>query len=398
MGHPLSFPLLCVINLAVYRRALAVWVELGSPERPAPVNGWQAISERERRERVARRMRRNVLVNGDDMMFKCEASFYPVFLDVSKSCGFKKSIGKQYFSRDFAMMNSQIFTLKGGSMVRKGYLNMKLITGSSLKEGDSNALPTQITRDINKMIKLTPWTSCAVPAALNRFAEHWRDGRFRPNWYLPVHLGGLGMDPEYAPDGWKITTMQRKIAAAFVNDPRLVLFRKHGNSVPLAELGNALMRWSWVKGDYVPNAYEQFDEEDEWMGRLSYAHRASLSHKPESYTGDDEVYVVKVAVKHRLKPMTDRTIAVYRNARMVGTMLPTCPPITPLRIPRMDLYGVTDERRTDVSGSKLPALISDGALLGGPGHYQRQRVRARRRALAEPRRLRQMRRDLGHMD
>jgi len=338
MGHPLSFPLLCVINLAVYHRSLEVWVSEGSPDRKEPVNGWQAISERERRQGLADKMRPNVLVNGDDMMFKCELSFYVVFLRVSASCGFKRSTGKQYLSPHTVMMNSQVFTLRGSGMVRKGYLNMKLITGSSVKQGDSNALPTQITRDINKMITLTPWTACAVPAALNRFAKNWRDGRFQPNWYLPVQLGGLGMDPKFAPEGWKITTMQRKIAAAFVNDPRLVLFRKTGNSLPLALLADAVMKWTWIKGDYVPQAHESFDDDDEWMGRLSYCHRASLSRTPESYTGDDEVQVVKMVVKHRLKPMTDKTIEVYRNARLVGTKLPVCPPIAPIRVPRKDEF------------------------------------------------------------
>lgn len=343
MGHVLSFPLLCVTNLAVYRCALITWAKEGRLGLPYTELTAVERAERARRGRVVKKQWSLVLVNGDDMLFKCEPSFYPIFLQVSSSCGFKTSQGKQYLSPCFAMINSQIFGKRGPSMTRLGYLNMTLVAGISLKNGESTALPTQITRDLNKMVQLTPWTASAVPRALKKFEKDWKGKRFQPNWYLPVHLGGLGLDPDlvYGSREFRITRTQRQMAAAFIASPELQLYRRMGNSLPIRLLKSEGAKYKMVVGDYTVPSEEVEDQSDPWMNRLSYAYRASLSHNPDLYTESDEVVFAKLKTDFRLKPMSIERIEDYRHARLVSTRTPVCPPLQGL--PR--LYA--DETREE---------------------------------------------------
>jgi hypothetical protein len=325
MGHPLSFPLLCAINLAVYLLSIDKWIEAADTPQ-----------ERSRRTFLSSALKQCVLVNGDDMLFKCELSLYHIFMDTLKEPGFKVSQGKQYLSADFCMINSQIFLRQKGSMVRKGYLNMKLILGTSLKGGESQSLPTQITRDLNKMIELTPWTNCAIPKALSRFGKDWFGKRFQPNWYLPVHLGGLGLDPKNAPPSLTLTKEQRVMAANFIAHPELALYRKYGEGhVPIAKMGKAIASWHWdvapEGAPYVPRETEDQSAQDSWMARVSMAYRGSLSKSPDMYTTTDEVAFAQLPIDYRLKPMSDERIAAYSHARLFCSFLPACPPLGTLR-------------------------------------------------------------------
>jgi hypothetical protein len=193
MGHPLSFPFLCCINVACYRTAIMRWVRLD----PTP-----------ERVEAAKVMWRNALVNGDDMLFRAPRSFMEVFINTTKEAGLVVSIGKNYVSDHIALINSQLFQLKAGRMVRLGYLNLKLLTGVSLKDGESSATPEQIGKDVGDMVALCPWTRGCIPLAFRRFSSKWK-GWFQPNWYLPVHLGGYGVPVRFAQDDWRVTKGQR---------------------------------------------------------------------------------------------------------------------------------------------------------------------------------------------
>lgn len=319
MGHPMSFQLLCVINLAVYRCAIRRWV----------------ADDVEGREAKGRRMWSNVLVNGDDMLFKCDKDFYPVFIQCAADAGFKVSQGKQYLSPDCCMINSQVFQGKSTLMKRLGYLNMKLLTGLSLKQGESEATPTQIGKDLSKMVDLCPWTACTIPTAFRRWEKDngkWFGKRYKPNWYLPVHLGGFGVARRHAPTSWRVTKQQRLIAARFVNDPRMALYRKEGMDIPTAKMAGALASWRMVPGDYVRAEHETDDLNDEWLARLCYAARAHHGSKPVS----DAVMISKFAPEFRLKPMSMEAIERYWDAQVFASKLPTCPSISEIRTKQSD--------------------------------------------------------------
>jgi hypothetical protein len=202
MGHPLSFPLLCVINLACYRTA---------------IERWQLLSREN--NRLGKKMWNRAIINGDDLVFKAPISFFPVIDEVTSSAGLKFSVGKNYLSEDRCMINSQLFEstwklsergILKPTTKRVGYLNLRLIKPFNIGE----ALPTEITRDINSLCHLVPEARCLIPIAMKTFGKSWFKGsNVQPNWFLPPHLGGCGLDPEFAPPGAKITKLQRILAA-----------------------------------------------------------------------------------------------------------------------------------------------------------------------------------------
>jgi len=309
MGHPLSFPLLCIINLAVYRLSVKIWVG------------------RDKKNRIGmmKSLLRNVLVNGDDMLFKGDMELYEIFSEVSAQAGFKKSQGKNYVSPDCCLINSQIFRRVNSRMERFGYLNMKMVKGTSLKGGDSTATPTQIAKELSKMVSRCLWTNCAIPAALSRWDEEWLGVRYRPNWYLPVNLGGFGLDPRFGPERIHVTRSQRLLAARFVHDPSLALYRS-GMTLPAMKVAGALANWRVVTGDYVrgPDEMSGADLRDSWLERIAYAGRAMEGAKEVS----DAVLMKHIFKRdYRLKPMSIEGIERYRGAQLFASKLPTCPPI-----------------------------------------------------------------------
>jgi hypothetical protein len=311
MGHPLSFPLLCVINLAVYFHAIKLWYESGDFT--------------EDRRRKANLLRSNVLVNGDDMLFMSPPDFFPFFQKVADDAGFKLSQGKNYCSPHTCMMNSQVFTVNSDSMKRVGYFNQKLLCKSSLKDGESLALPTQISREMSKMVSLSPWVNAAVPAVLSRWKKDFK-GWFQPNWYLPVHLGGFGMDRQFGPPNISVSRTQRSIAAQFVKDPKLALYHMAGMTIPLKDLGNALANWKMVYGDYVPREGERLDVEDSWLAKLAYACRASQ----EDLAVKNRIIIPRLKPRCRLHPMSRDGIERYWNAQVFAFGLPVCPKMNTL--------------------------------------------------------------------
>jgi len=317
MGHPLSFAILCTINLAAYRLGLRRWVR----EDPS-------------RYVDASLMENAVLVNGDDMLFRCPRSFVPTFLKAASDFGFKKSQGKNYVSPDTCMINSQTFRRVGGLMKRFGYLNMRLVKGTNVKTGDSFATPTQIGKDLSKMVRLCPWTNCVIPSAIDRFRKekgYSHGATYRPNWYLPVHLGGYGLDPEFAPKTWKVTRSQREFAARFVADPSMALFRmESGMDVPTAKLAGALAHWRLVPSGGEVSAHESSETSDDWLARLCLA--ARVHHGVKFVNDVDRVVANRFRPQYRLKPMSVSTLIRYWDARLYAFSLPPCPPLSGLRI------------------------------------------------------------------
>jgi hypothetical protein len=319
MGHPLSFPLLCAINLAVYEAAIDRWI-LADPEDDS-------------RKRLGAIMLRNVLVNGDDMLFKCQGSFYPIFLETTATVGFKISQGKNYLSKDVCMINSNIFRRTNGTMKRYGYLNQRILLGNNIKEGRSNATPSLIGKDLSAMCEICPWAVSCIPLAFSRWSQDWFGQMYRPNWFLPVHLGGFGVDPKWASPDWRISPSQRELAARFVDNPELALYRLKSLDIPTAKIAGAMANWRMIAGPYVPNSYESVDDSDEWLSRLAYA--AQAAHGTEMVS--DRVMISRLGRERNHKPrkLSLEAIELYSNEmQFFATKLPPCPPLSYIVVPR----------------------------------------------------------------
>jgi len=311
MGHPLSFPLLCTINLACFRRACDLWIAEAQ---------WGSY-EFERRRDLSLDLLNLVIVNGDDMLFPCCRRLYEIFCNVVTEVGFQFSPGKNYVSRTHALINSQLFRISHGHVRRCDYLNQRLIQGHCLKSGSSQALPTQIAAVAGDMVASLPWTRCVIPKIMQRWK---RRGKFVPNWYLPVHLGGYGLSPVLAPNSWSVSHVQRRMAARFIREPTLSLYRVRGVIPPPKEFKDLVPRGTWSSS--VP---DQADNLDRWAQRMEYVRQWMHGHAHE----EREHFPRQLSVIRSLKPVGEAGFVKYWNRFPVPTFRAPCPPLHPLRFP-----------------------------------------------------------------
>jgi hypothetical protein len=337
MGHPLSFPLLCTVNLSVYRLACIRYIT-------SSCNMW----EYEQRRSIVQIMIKNVIINGDDMLFKCLDDFYPVFKQAASDAGLKLSVGKNYLSKDCCMINSQIFKLdkQKNVMVRQGYLNLKFLkeVDDSRQDdlrSDLNSNPTQVSREINRMITLCNWTECIIPCIFQcrwideNFALHDRKHKLSPNWFLPVHLGGYGVDIKYAPKDLKITRDQRKLARAFIKDIKLQLFIKEASinskikNININSFPGAFLNYK-VTDKFRPLNEHETEDSDPWLGRLSLIYNMANSKEVKDSFG----YKAKHFNLRTVKPFTREKVMRLFEIKLISNKscdLPSLIPITTRR-------------------------------------------------------------------
>lgn len=203
-------------------------------------------------------------------------------------------------------------------MVPFGYLNLKLVLGSSLKSGESKALPTQIGKDLSEMIRLCPWTACSIPRAFQRWKLKWR-GWFQPNWFLPPHLGGYGVLPRDAPDSWYITREQRIMANMMLDDPTSQIIRHSGCPRKIAQ---DIVRL--FDGRITYGVSEVDELEESWRERLTYIENACGANLTEV---EDKVFYSKVPKKFGVKPISDRRIMEHWTMSVQNRIGVPCPPL-----------------------------------------------------------------------
>lgn len=131
MGCVFSFVLLCIANIAMYRWAY----EQRDVLNLGPSDARTKIKDL------------GVLVNGDDILFKGDSALIVQWENNIKDVGFEKSIGKNYVSQDFCVINSCLFDVRKIDAYAKPvvvlprkipYLNMGWVTGIS-KGGGSHS-------------------------------------------------------------------------------------------------------------------------------------------------------------------------------------------------------------------------------------------------------------------
>lgn len=172
MGHILSFPLLCLINRAV--TVLAV-----------PRN-------------------RFMRVNGDDILFPASQVEYNHWKQTTTYAGLKFSLGKNYYSRDVATVNSEVFVWSKdqNSLVRVAVPNVGLLGYQQEivdKKTGRQILPWEqygaIWKSFESTVDRRNWK-----AAYNLFKKRYPGlARFPGPLLGPVELGALG---GRVPDGW----------------------------------------------------------------------------------------------------------------------------------------------------------------------------------------------------
>jgi hypothetical protein len=212
MGSILSFPILCLANLAVY---------LNVRRRTYP-------------DVPLRRLINAVRINGDDMLYIGRDTDFELHKQCGDEVGLEMSPGKAYFHHSYANVNSASveYDLTRPNSVPRfvGFLNVGLMLGKHkvMKKESVNqsewddpltGAPT-CSSLVTVLAGARPVTRCRVAAkfiSLNRkvIAQECR-GR---NLFLPASAGGMGIDP---PPGFKFKiTDQQKALARLIGESSL---------------------------------------------------------------------------------------------------------------------------------------------------------------------------------
>lgn len=134
MGSPLSFPILCIINAAVNRYFYELMLREDELEGKCIYSLY--------RDQIIGRVLNNdkpivniksvpMLINGDDVLLKCQKRFYDDWKEMVKSAGLVPSIGKNYVSERFVIINSTLYRrvedMIGGHFQEEPYINLGLL-------------------------------------------------------------------------------------------------------------------------------------------------------------------------------------------------------------------------------------------------------------------------------
>ncbi|APG77082.1 RNA-dependent RNA polymerase [Beihai narna-like virus 12] len=119
MGSIFSFPLLCAINLAIYRYT---WESRDKSGFRKPIDSLP------------------VLINGDDIAFRTTRWFYEDWKKNSAEAGLIASRGKCYFTKKFFLVNSRLIHSTPTGILTQAipYVNYGLVTGQKKGEGDDD--------------------------------------------------------------------------------------------------------------------------------------------------------------------------------------------------------------------------------------------------------------------
>jgi len=273
MGSPMSFPILCIVNLA------ATLVALGMDFSPSvPIK-----------------------VNGDDIAFVANAESYATWKRVTAICGLEFSLGKNYTSRSFIIMNSQLRRpprpgeiheiVPGGfdglpddandgwrqyiSHLHKsrpwklvGFLNQSLLYGKERKGVDAGQMKDVYWTDLESV----SWSAIeGLPAAdqavvlrilLKQYRNVIRELPPRCNLWFPKVLGGAGFA---IPDGFSVKDMVTRFpvssehlvksqkVAAYLSCHHEVRCKGMVRSEPVyGEIGNCLKETLALSNKQVP--------------------------------------------------------------------------------------------------------------------------------------------------
>jgi hypothetical protein len=195
MGSPLSFPILCLINLVAYWISFEEYLgfEVGLEQLP-------------------------VLINGDDILFRANDRLYTIWQYWITKVGFKLSLGKNYKHAKLLTINSQLYRFDPvhRTFWHLTYMNPGLLTGQAKITGRKNAQLAPIWDYFNEVVP----NALQPERARRRFMHYHREqidkytrsGEF--NLFLPFRRGGLGFD-HVGP--FRTTSFQRRFATFLEN-------------------------------------------------------------------------------------------------------------------------------------------------------------------------------------
>lgn len=196
MGSPLSFPLLCAINLICYWMALEIYCEKRVRLQDLPVR-----------------------INGDDILFMANDRLYEIWQACIASVGFKLSLGKNYVSRDWLTVNSMLFRYDRNDPDRPFSKVDFSNIGMLMSQAKGSLFNIEKKMSLRENYQRAVFTANDPLQAHKRFL-FWNkkqlklmtlDGKY--NLFVPLRFGGLGfpVHPDVA-SSVKVTKFQQRFA------------------------------------------------------------------------------------------------------------------------------------------------------------------------------------------
>jgi hypothetical protein len=237
MGHPLSFPILCMINLSTYMRA-------------TQISSWMDL------------VLEPLLINGDDILFRGDQELFSRWKSCAGDVGLVVNDLKTYRSKHWALINSRMYHSSGQ---RCGYFNTALALGFRVKsesllslrsapmiwEEVSGYVPDDVGRAARRL--LLP----RILSLTDRIKSRIEGGTFSPNLFLPRRLGGVGLR-NFADKPFGISEAQRRVATFCLRNPlEGWLVEKFDHTLPYA-CTLAVRKFRKLKPALEPLALERF--------------------------------------------------------------------------------------------------------------------------------------------
>jgi hypothetical protein len=223
MGHPCSFPILCMINLSTYCRIYYI-------------------------KTLEHLKSRRVLINGDDILFQGSLSASNQWRKFAAEVGLQINEEKTYNHRNWHLINSVL----GDKRDTVPYYARSLAIGHRVKSEPVVMVRTlpALERFIARYPvergrkRLFRFLLATIHKRLTQsdFRFKYTDkngkgkqtGRFRRNFFLPRQLGGLGLENRTG-EGYHITTAQQKLATYILrDDPGFIGFHEKIAEAPVA--------------------------------------------------------------------------------------------------------------------------------------------------------------------
>jgi len=199
MGSFISFPILCIVNAALCRAA----VEFG-------------------RQRVYSLKEVPMFINGDDCLFPASNESYSWWQTMGSELGLLPSVGKNYYSSEFCVINSTEFRLRKGTISpvavcdQTPYLNLGLLYGNKRSQSadESSVSAGSIASEFIKYRELLG--ECCNEEFRTDFIRLRSTllKRVPNSWALPPHMGGLGLVDR------KLTRFEKLWATFWRDHPR----------------------------------------------------------------------------------------------------------------------------------------------------------------------------------
>lgn len=308
MGHPLSFTLLCIINLSTYLRTFVI----GGPEHPRL---------------------KNVIINGDDILFTGTSTHYHAWRKNAGEVGLLVNEVKTYESPRWALINSVFVDVKARKRVR--YLPLSLAWGYNIKRGGFGKATLGELPATWDLIRDSP-TEDGKLMCQRMVIENIKPllpviGNFTPNLFLHKDLGGIGLTPD---PGWifNVTPEQQRVATYYHKEKLLLRFRERDHAQPRAvELALGKLKrlvpdayeWRGEDGREIQGPLREGEDVEQYLEHLFIKCLASTRYVVGPPEEEDYQFfsTYRRALGYRGRLRSVKKCINYRPTRMVATIM-----------------------------------------------------------------------------